>query len=319
MSHLPPGLRDAIEEAAAGVPWPVLQGLAAEMGRSYRSRTEGPAVIDSDAAALAYAAYRMPGTHAAHLTALRRLQEGAPGLAPRRLLDVGGGSGAAAWAAASVFVSLTSVMVLDRSRPALDLGARLAATGPRVLREAQWVPYQSGQPLPPADLAVCGYLIGELAVPDREALVAALAAAAPTVVVVEPGTPDGYARILAVRRTLLEAGLTVAAPCPHDLACPLAGNDWCHFAARFDRPPLLRRLKQGAHSHEDEKFSYVAAHQNADGRPPARIIRHPVFRPRMVELELCRESGETSRLVVGKSGGDTYRRARKARWGDGWH
>ena len=78
--------------------------------------------------------------------------------------------------------------------------------------------------------------------------------------IVEPGTPAGYERILAARARLIELGRVIVAPCPHQAACPMPpGKDWCHFGARVNRSALHRRVKDADLSYEDEKFSYVVA------------------------------------------------------------
>src|SRR5690606_27604170 len=94
----------------------------------------------------------------------------------------------------------------------------------------------------------------------------------------EPGTPAGYQRILAARDRLRQRGAALAAPCPHDAACPMAGRDWCHFAVRLDRSRLHRHLKGAALGWEDEKFSYVVAVPPGAPDPrraSARIVRRP--------------------------------------------
>ena len=79
-----------------------------------------------------------------------------------------------------------------------------------------------------------------------------------TLLVVEPGTPAGYARIIALRERLIALGAHVAAPCPHDDKCPLAAPDWCHFTQRLQRSRAHKQVKGAELPYEDEKFAYVA-------------------------------------------------------------
>ncbi|WP_228984764.1 small ribosomal subunit Rsm22 family protein, partial [Streptomyces sp. DH12] len=126
--------------------------------------------------------------------------------------------------------------------------------------------------LAPADLVTVSYVLNELTAPDRAALVDAAADAAQAVVIVEPGTPDGYARVIEARDRLIAAGFHVAAPCPHSAACPIVpGTDWCHFSARVSRSSLHRQIKGGTLAYEDEKFSYVAATRRPVTPAPARV------------------------------------------------
>ena len=145
------------------------------------------------------------------------------------------------------------------------------------------------------------------------------AARARTVAVVEPGTPDGYRRVLAARDELLAAGLTVVAPCPHDDVCPLGTDDWCHFAARVNRSSRHRRLKSGDLGHEDEKFALVVAVRSATRAHAAnRVVRHPLQRKGLVTLRLCTGEGGVTDRPVPKSRRDDYRAARDTSWGDAW-
>lgn len=158
--------------------------------------------------------------------------------------------------------------------------------------------------------------------PDRDTVVdAAARASEAAVVVTEPGTPDGYARVIAARDRLVAAGLRVLAPCPHSAQCPMVpGEDWCHFAARVNRSSLHRQVKGGSLPYEDEKFSYVAAvRPGVTGAPAAgRIVRRPQKRKGQVLLELCTEGDGLRPATVTKRHGAGYRAARDARWGDAW-
>ena len=281
-------------------------------------------ILRSSADVAAYTAYRMPATFAAVRSALTQLAAASPGSRPRTHLDIGGGTGAAVWAAAQVFDSLTSVTVLDQVAEALAMGGRLArhAISP-ALRTATWRQAGVAGDFPEADLVTMSYVLGELSEPDQRDVVrrAAVAGSAEgaAVVIVEPGTPAGYQRVLAARATLIELGLSVAAPCPHQRDCPLpAGRDWCHFAVRVNRSSLHRQIKQAELGYEDEKFSYIAAVRGPVRAAAGRVLRHPQSRKGLVTLEVCGRDGDTARQLVSKRQGELYRAARDAGWGDAW-
>lgn len=325
MSELTDELHAALTSALAGVPRAHLTASVRRLSHDFRSAdtaTANPPVLRSTADAAAYAAYRMPATYAAVRAALGHGRDCAPDLDPKTHLDVGGGTGAAVWAAAETFPDLCGVTVLDRATPTLDMGRRLAAGSRRApLREASWrkttVPPLRG--LPDADLATAAYVLGELSEGQQRALVTSMAGSARAVALVEPGTPAGYRRILAARTRLIEAGFSVLAPCPHDGECPLAGgSDWCHFAVRVHRSALQRQLKEADLGFEDEKFSYVVASTSTARPAPGRILRHPRQRKGLVEFPVCAAEGAARQVVVSKRHGQLYKRARKARWGDAW-
>ncbi|WP_374983376.1 small ribosomal subunit Rsm22 family protein [Streptomyces fradiae] len=212
--------------------------------------------------------------------------------------------------------------VLDWAEPALALGRELAAaSGVPGLRAAQWRRARVGGALTldPVDLVTVSYVLKELTEADRAALVGAAARAAEAVVIVEPGTPDGYERIIAARDLLIGAGLRIAAPCPHSAACPIEpGSDWCHFSARVSRSSLHRQVKGGSLAYEDEKFAYVAAVRFPAEPAAARVTRRPQIRKGQVLLDLCSEGGGLRRDTVTKRHGGLYKGARDAEWGDPW-
>ncbi|WP_461018423.1 small ribosomal subunit Rsm22 family protein [Streptomyces daliensis] len=295
---------------------------------SYRGRTptETPVLRDR-ADAVAYAAYRMPATFGAVRAALGAFAERAGEWIPAAHVDVGGGTGAATWAAADVWGGTgRPTTVLDWAEPALALGRELAGTSrEETLRTAEWRQRKitAGLELPEADLVTVSYVLGELTEPDRRAAVEAAARAAGAVVVVEPGTPEGYLRVREARDQLVAAGLRVLAPCPHSDRCPIVpGEDWCHFAARVSRSSLHRQVKGGSLPYEDEKYSYVAAVSPALtatlGPAPSRVVRRPQIRKGQVLLDLCVPEVALRRDTVTKRHGALYKAARDAKWGDAW-
>ncbi|WP_369204931.1 small ribosomal subunit Rsm22 family protein [Streptomyces sp. PU-14G] len=332
-------LRGALAALVDGLPARQASAAVERLISHYRGETPtGAPVLRRRADAVAYAAYRMPATFAAASAALDALAERAPGWAPASHLDIGGGTGAAVWAAARVWETSRTAprptTVLDWAEPALDLGRELAS-GADAVQATAWRAGSLRGSVPamePADLVTASYVLGELDADDRHAVVdAAARAARGAVVLVEPGTPDGYLRIREARDALLAAGLRVLAPCPHDGTCPLVvGQDWCHFAVRVARSSLHRRVKGGELAYEDEKYSYVAAvrgdlgdfgdlGEDAGAGGPARVVRKPLLRKGQVLLDLCApEGGLTRRTVTRRDGADTYRAARKTDWGDTW-
>ncbi|MGW1231064.1 small ribosomal subunit Rsm22 family protein [Streptomyces californicus] len=315
-------LRAALAGLLDGLPPKQATQAVDRLIASYRGETPTDAPILRDRSdVVAYAAYRMPATFEAVRSALDALVEAAPDWTPATHTDVGGGTGAASWAVAGAWEGPVTT-VLDWAEPALALGRELArASGSPGLRDARWERARIGAALElaPADLVTVSYVLKELTAAARTELVDAVAAAGQAVVIVEPGTPDGYARIIEARDRLIAAGLRIAAPCPHSAACPIEpGADWCHFSARVSRSSLHRQVKGGSLSHEDEKFSYVVATRFPAAPAPARITRRPQIRKGQVLLELCTRDEGLARTTVTKRHGEQYRAARNVAWGDPW-
>ena len=133
---------------------------------------------------------------------------------------------------------------------------------------------------------------------------------------IEPGTPQGFANLAAVRRELTALGAHVAAPCPMGSAgCPMTGDDWCHFSVRVQRTKLHKALKGGEAPYEDEKYCYLALTREAPKAAcKARVLRHPLIQPGRIALTLC-EAGEKKQRIVTKKD-DLWKRARKIGAGD---
>jgi ribosomal protein RSM22 (predicted rRNA methylase) len=165
------------------------------------------------------------------------------------------------------------------------------------------------------DLVIAAYLLGELS-PERGAnLMRTLwQLTVGVLVIVEPGTPAGFARVRQAREQLLAAGATTLAPCPHGRPCPMLEPDWCHFAQRLARSRLHRQAKSGELPYEDEKFSYVAASRQPGTPIGGRVLRHPLTHKGHIQLALCTPHGLTTSTVTRKDP-QRFHQARDLRWG----
>jgi ribosomal protein RSM22 (predicted rRNA methylase) len=250
---------------------------------------------------------RMPATYAAAHAVLSEVRARLGETAIDGVLDVGAGTGAASLAAQECWGQATHVTMLERDG-AFTAAARQWLPDARVLADD----LMRVENLPPHDLVVAAYSLGELGRPMTELL---WKAARVALVVIEPGTTPGYSLCLGVRDALLQAGAYMVAPCPAATPCPLLPPDWCHFAARVERSSLHRRIKDAELGYEDEKFSYAALARQPAALPRARIIRRPHHAPGLIELRTCTAAGLVTQPVR-KRDREAYRAARRAGWGD---
>jgi ribosomal protein RSM22 (predicted rRNA methylase) len=168
----------------------------------------------------------------------------------------------------------------------------------------------------PADLVVASYAAGEIADGELPRFAQLLwAATAGALVIIEPGTPAGYGRILRMRAELIAAGAHVAAPCPHERECPLRPPDWCHFAQRLPRSRDHLRIKGAAVPFEDEKFSYVVLPRGEPQPIDARVLAPPKITKSTVTAKLCTDGGVVTDIAARRDSG-AYRRRKSWRWGD---
>ncbi len=302
-------LTAAIAALLEGVSRKDLEQCAGKLSAVYRDGGTS-AGIATQADALAYLVTRCPATYAATRAVFTRVTETVPGFSPASLLDVGAGPGTAAWAARDAWSSLNGITLIEPNRVFRDLAARL-------LPQAHIIPGDLGMAKSPADLVTAAYVLAEL----PEAAAASVArnlwsSAKQMLVLVEPGTPAGFARIRAARAALIEAGGHVAAPCTHDKDCPMQGGDWCHFSERLARSRDHMIAKGARVPFEDERYAYVAVSRTPVAHPAAaRIIKPVVENKPGITLPLCEASGLRDQFIARRDK-DAFRNARKKEWGD---
>ena len=314
---LPDHLKAALDAKLNGLSRSDTAARAAAISKTYRDGG-GSGAIRTEADALAYALARMPATYAAVVASLNALAEIRPDFSPRTLLDVGAGPGTASFAAAEAFPSLNSFALLDRNEALRALALELADNSVGL----SGLTYGSGEARgatareSAADIVIASYVIGELTERERGELIELMwSKASDTLLIVEPGTPAGYARIIAARSQLIGRGAHVCAPCPHDSTCPLRPPDWCHFAQRLARSRAHKEIKGAELPFEDEKFSYVALTHFPLARRNARVLAQPAIGKVEVSARLCTVDG-LALAKVPRRDKAAYARARRWRWGD---
>lgn len=318
---LPPALRAAADRLLEGVARKGLAERAGKISQAYRAGRASAGVVADRADATAYVLARLPATYAAAARALAEAAERAPDFAPGSLLDAGSGPGGAAWAALETWPDLRRAVLLDSNRAFLEMSKTLAQEAPEVLRDAERMKGDLTAPdvWPHGDLVIASYALAEIPPARQAGTVEALwAACAGMLVLVEPGTPDGWRRILAARDVLIAAGGEVLAPCPHGLACPLVEPDWCHFSQRLPRSRDHRIAKGADAPFEDEKFIYlaVARPEVAAGVPTPRVLAPPRHAKPAIMLKLCAPDGSLEERIVPKRDRPAFAAARRLGWGD---
>lgn len=317
-ADLPPELTAALARESHGLSRSDAARRAGAMSQTYRGGG-GSEIIADARDALAYALVRMPATFAAVTACLDAIIVAQPDFAPQSLIDAGAGPGTATWAARAACPSLQTVAMLDANPALRDLAQRLAATSP-ALRDAT---YRLGDAatglgaVAAADLTVASYVIAELDAPAAARLIERLwEKTAGVLLLVEPGTPDGYRRILAARAQLIAAGAHLLAPCPHAAPCPMVEPAWCHFVQRLPRSRDHLRIKQADVPYEDEKFSYLAVSRHPAATRESRVVATPRLSKVAVALRLCTPTGHLADVAVPRRDRPAYAAARRLRWGD---
>ncbi len=318
--QLPSELRERIAELSRTVDSQALRRAAAELSAAYRSPS-GPGPLGNDAQRCAYLLTRLPATFAAIEAVLTETRLRLPGWSPASVLDLGSGPGTAIWAAVQVFGDIAKATAIEQDAAFLRIAGKLLAApgGPTsgtlelVQGDVRRTKFEEH------DLVLASYSLGELTAAAQEQVIAsAWEAARSALVLIEPGTPRGFEVMANAREQLLSAGARLAAPCPHEAACPMrTAGDWCHFSARVERTSEHRRLKQAELGYEDEKFSYLVATRLVPEVPAARIVRHPMRHSGFAKLQLCAR-GKLETETVTRSQKEKYRAAKRAEWGSGW-
>ncbi|MGL4636961.1 MAG: small ribosomal subunit Rsm22 family protein [Beijerinckiaceae bacterium] len=320
MSLLPSVVRSRLAALSEGVKRSDLAVRSGKITDNYLNKRNSSVSMHKAEDALAYAIARMPATFAATHKAIAAMLQATDALAPKTILDVGCGPGTAAIAALEAFASAEAITLMDRNGPFLKLAVDLVGTM-LVSQSLSSVDcdIQRQPEFPKADLVLASYVMVEMDVAAATALATKLwSSTGQALVLVEPGTPEGFKRLLEIRQTLIGQGANVAAPCTHENICPMptAGDNWCRFMARVQRSRDHRMLKEAALAYEDEPYAYLALlRPPVAGRKSHRIVGRNAMTKIGVSLPACGKDGLET-LYASKREAEKHKYFKKLDWSD---
>lgn len=171
-----------------------------------------------------------------------------------RIVDLGCGPGTLIWAwlfyaaaRAPERLERTELIGIERTPQAAELGQRLAE------RLQQFDPFRSisvrfqvdewqQRPIS-ADCVLGGNVLLECPPEDLGRLADIQAE---TWILIEPGNRPGFQRILSAREQLVGPDRSILFPCPSYHDCPMAEQNWCHFAVNRSLVPFVQRMANAA-------------------------------------------------------------------------
>lgn len=315
MSAMPQDLKAAIDRYLAENDAGSLVEKTQRMSERYRQGRGSDSTVDFGA----YLVARLPATYAALEFCLAELAGRRPQFSPQTLLDAGSGPGTASWAAISAYPGISAVTFLDNNPRFLNLACNLAAQGGHSALQGARALNADLSTLPgdaSAELVIAAYALAEMPLAKAgQTAVALWKACENTLLVIEPGTPQGFARIHAVRVALLAEGANLVAPCTHGNSCPMQSPDWCHFSVRLVRRRDHMHAKKATVPFEDEKFSYLIAARQPGALQGSRILSPPAERKAEIRFKLCTGNGLAQQSIARRDKAE-YKRVRKLDWGD---
>lgn len=305
--NLPLDNKLQLESLLDGYSLKELKNVASDIMEQYKNNSnKGNDLINSSLASKVYAVYRLPATYSAFGEALKHTLE----LYDQNIdsvIDVGAGSGSASLAASHLLPSIKNFTLLERNKYMMETG--------KTLHNFDYINYDLSKDNLDikADLVISSYVLNEL---DQNSRINAINKmwdmTNKIMLIVEPGTTEGFNLIREIRDYLISIGAYVIAPCTHMGVCL---NTWCHFSTRVSRSKLHKDIKGGDAPYEDEKYSYIAFSKSEVIPCKNRILRHPQINPGFIELEVCSKDG-FKKIKYSKKDKELFKKARKSDAGD---
>ena len=319
--QLPNLLEYAIEKETEKYNIKDLKESALNLSKRYMDKNRtGDTFLKTDLDVISYSVIRMPATYSAIKTCLEKIKE-LIDFEINSLLDIGSGTGAAEWAALECF-DINDIVCLEREKTMRDLSKKYFSYS----EEFKNIKFIEADILNEnlnisKDLCILSYMINELSEENRLKVIdKVLNCTNKVLLIVEPGTPEGFENVRKIRDYVFENGYEIIAPCTNfNGRCDITVGDWCASNVRVQRTKIHKYLKDADVGYEDEKFSYIAINMSKTklnfNNDLKRILRHPKIQNGRVEVKYCLQ-GEIKEEIITKKNKDEFKKIKKRNIGD---
>lgn len=315
---IPNLLELAIEEEVNKYSIKVLKDAALNLSKRYmEAERTGESLLKDKLDIVAYSVIRMPATYSAIKTCLEKVKEIYDGNI-ESMLDIGSGTGAGEWAVTDLF-DIQDIVCLERDKNMREIAKKYFEYNDNLKKVSFIESDILNENLElEKDLCILSYMINELDEINRiKVIEKALKATKKVLLIVEPGTPEGFRNIKEIRDYAYNKGYSIIVPCVGFCGrCDIPQNDWCASSVRVQRTKIHKYLKEAEVGYEDEKFSYIAiSKEKINFKDVRRILRHPKVENGRILIKTCK-AGEIKEEIITKKNKEEFKILKKKNVGD---
>lgn len=314
-------LQQTLCKLSQGIALKSLQKAYTQISTSYQSSNFS---LDfSPLLCLSYALARMPATLSVQKQVWQEFQKQAPVENESfSITDIGSGPGTSFWTLLRK-KWVKQLILIEKQKNFIDLSKKILQESPPIEPYASKIKYinsnLSKSIIPKADIIFSSYYLNETSNLQHN-IENIWQACQKYIVLIEPGTPANFERLLFIRNFLINKGAVILAPCPGNIPCPLANKSktWCHFRVKLPRYRNHIYIKSAKHAFEEEPYFYLIAKKSSAFAPSLleknRILSSIRKTKIGAETLLCTPNG-IEKITVSKKE-KLYKTLIKKKWGE---